>query len=175
MAFYTKQANPAFSFPQPTLSTVKCSRGYSIYFSLWSVIQNRLAATKRAWIRGPWNWGKKGDICIYKHIYIWRSQMRLTSGTGNPGRSTTWPELVCEAWRLPSKKKLLTYQWLRGWNIRQHIWAFYLWWNLRFLLKFLWIEENKLRMNLFIDCAPILISALIGQFKWTVCIMPTCK
>ena len=53
MAFYTKQDNSIFSFPQPTLSTVKCPRGYRIYFSLRSVILNRLAATKRAWIRRP--------------------------------------------------------------------------------------------------------------------------
>ena len=57
--FYTKQDFSASSFPQASLSTAKCSRGYSIYFSLWRVILNWLAATKRAWIQGPRNWGKK--------------------------------------------------------------------------------------------------------------------
>ena len=52
MAFCVKQDFSAYSFPQPTLSTVKCSREYSIYFFLWSVILNRLAVTKRAWKDG---------------------------------------------------------------------------------------------------------------------------
>ena len=71
MAFYTKQDNSAFSFPQPTLPTVKCPRGYRIYFSLRSVILNWLATTKRAWIRRPWNRGKKGDIHNYIQTYLY--------------------------------------------------------------------------------------------------------
>ena len=153
MAFYTKQDNSAFSFPQPTLSTVKCPRGYRIYFSLRSVILNQLAATKRTWIRRPWNRGKKGDIHNYIQTYLYPKISNEAGFWHRQPRSSTWPELVCKAWRLRSKRKLLTYQWLRGWNIRQHIWAFYLRWNLRFLLKFLWIKENKLRMNLLVDCA----------------------
>ena len=65
VAFYMKQDFSASGFPQPTLSTVECSRGYSIYFSLWNVILNWLAATKRAWTREPWNWGKKDVIHMY--------------------------------------------------------------------------------------------------------------
>ena len=37
----------------------------------------------------------------YIHSYIQKYQMKLASGTGNPGWSHTWPELVCcEAWWL---------------------------------------------------------------------------
>lgn len=41
---------------------------------------------------------KHAYIHTHKHLYIWKAQMRLTSGTGNPGWSRTQPDLVCCEW-----------------------------------------------------------------------------
>ena len=41
---------------------------------------------------------KHAYIHTHKHIYIWKVQMRLTSGTGNPGWSRMQPDLVCCKW-----------------------------------------------------------------------------
>ena len=56
-----------------------------------------------------WNRGKCRGIHTYTyihtytHIYIQKSQMKLASGTGNPGWSRTRPKLVCcQAWWLSS-------------------------------------------------------------------------
>ena len=43
---------------------------------------------------------------IYQHISIRKFQMRVALGTGNPGWSRSWPELVCwEAWWLHSNEQ----------------------------------------------------------------------
>ena len=61
--------------------------------------------TKEPRFRGP-SKSRQMRWYTYKHIHIQKSQMRLASGTGNPGSSRTWPELVCcEAWWLRSDYK----------------------------------------------------------------------
>ena len=84
VAFYVKQDFSASGFPQPTLSTVECSRGYSIYFSLWNVILNcnqkgldlraMKLRQKRCYTYVPVN------IFTSKNLKWGRLQ-----GTGNPG------------------------------------------------------------------------------------------
>ena len=112
--FYTKQDFSASSFPQASLLTAKCSRGYSIYFSLWRVILNWLAATKRAWIQGPRNWGKKRwyiNIFISENFrwgWQWAQVTQaghvrdLNKSAGKPGgfaaMSKEWPwQAKCES------------------------------------------------------------------------------
>ena len=95
VAFYTKQDIPrALSFPR-------------VFFRFFL---NRSTANKRGSI-----WRDILEIeanavkyiHTYIHIYILKSQMRVASGTGNPGWSRTRPELVCfQAWCLRSKNSV---------------------------------------------------------------------
>ena len=73
-----------FHSPGTLLLTGECSRGYSISFSLWSVILGSVGCDLDS--RATFNY-QAGKVIIYKHIYIRKSQIRLTSGTGNPGWS----------------------------------------------------------------------------------------